>query len=185
MMTARLDEAFAYARHLHRDQKRKGTAIPYIGHLMAVSALVIEAGGDEDQAIAALLHDAAEDQGGLVTLGAIRERFGGPVAAIVSDCTDAWTDPKPPWRARKEAYLAELPTKPRRSLLVSLADKVQNAEAIASDYRELGDGLWSRFSGGADGTRWYYARLAGMFSELMPGPLADRLSRAVVAFNGV
>ena len=121
---------------------------------MAVAALVVEHGGDEDQAIAALLHDAAEDQGGLATLDDVERRFGAKVAEIVSDCTDAWTEPKPEWRARKEAYLAKLSTKPKRSLLVSLADKVRNAEAILYDYRVLGDRLWARFTGGLEGTRW-------------------------------
>jgi (p)ppGpp synthase/HD superfamily hydrolase len=182
MLTSRYDEAFQYAHSLHREQTRKGTDIPYISHLMTVSAIVVEHGGNEDQAIAALLHDAAEDQGGTATLDEVRRRFGDSVAEIVYDCTDAWTEPKPEWRSRKEAYLAKLPAKSARSLLVSLADKVHNAEAILSDYRALGDPLWQRFNGGADGTRWYYAALADIFEEVIPGALADRLSRAVKAF---
>ncbi len=122
MLTERFDDAFGFAHRLHRAQPRKGTSIPYISHLMTVAALVIETGGDEDQAIAALLHDAVEDKGGADTLEKIRATFGETVAMIVSDCTDAWTEPKPPWRARKEAYLLALPDKPQRSLLVSLAD---------------------------------------------------------------
>ncbi len=183
MLTDRFDEAFRYAHSLHRDQTRKGTSIPYISHLMTVAALVVEHGGNEDQAIAALLHDAVEDQGGAETLAKIGTDFGDAVAAIVSDCTDAWTEPKPPWRARKEAYLAALPGKPAQSLLVSLADKTHNAEAILFDYRVLGDRLWGRFNGGADGTRWYYSALADVFSDAMPGPLSDRLSRAAKAFS--
>ena len=183
MLTARYDEAFQYAHELHGNQKRKGTTIPYISHLMIVSALVIENGGTEDQAIGALLHDAAEDQGGTATLDVVRERFGDVVAEIVSDCTDAWDEPKPQWRPRKEAYLAELPAKPQRSLLVSLADKTHNAEAILFDYRVLGDELWDRFNGGADGTRWYYRSLAEFFAKEMPGRLSDRLSRAATAFS--
>jgi (p)ppGpp synthase/HD superfamily hydrolase len=109
---------------------------------MIVSALVIENGGTEDQAIGALLHDAAEDQGGMKTLDEVRKRFGDVIGEIVSDCTDAWDDPKPLWQPRKEAYLAELPAKAPRSLLVSLADKTHNAEAILFDYRVLGDALW-------------------------------------------
>jgi (p)ppGpp synthase/HD superfamily hydrolase len=182
MLTDRYDEAFRYAHELHGRQKRKGGPIPYISHLMIVSALVIENGGNEDQAIGALLHDAAEDQGGVPTLEAVRHRFGDVVAEIVSDCTDSWEEPKLEWWPRKEAYLAELPAKPPRSLLVSLADKTHNAEAILSDYRVLGDALWDRFTGGAAGTRWYYQSLAKIFSELMPGRLSDRLSRAVTAF---
>ena len=183
MLTERLDEAFRYAHRLHRDQRRKGGSIPYVSHLMTVSALVIEHGGDEDQAIAGLLHDAVEDQGGLETLTEIRSMFGDDVAAIVSDCTDAWGEPKPPWRERKEAYLAALPNKPLRSQLVSLADKTHNAESILSDYRMLGDDLWDRFNGGADGTRWYYSALDDVFSKTIPGSLSDRMSRAVAAFS--
>lgn len=103
MLTDRFDDAFHYAHRLHRAQTRKGTPIPYISHLMTVAALVVEHGGNEDQAVAGLLHDAAEDQGGAATLEQIREKFGDAVADIVSDCTDAWTEPKPEWRARKEA----------------------------------------------------------------------------------
>jgi (p)ppGpp synthase/HD superfamily hydrolase len=182
MLTDRYDEAFRYAHELHGAQMRKGTSIPYISHLMIVSALVIENGGNEDQAIGALLHDAAEDQGGRETLEAVRDRFGDGVAEIVSDCTDAWTEPKPKWRPRKEAYLATLKMKPARSLLVSLADKTHNAEAILSDYRVLGDAVWDRFNGGADGTRWYYKAMADTFADVMPGRLSDRLSRAAKAF---
>jgi (p)ppGpp synthase/HD superfamily hydrolase len=182
MLTNRYDEAFHYAHSLHREQTRKGTDIPYISHLMVVSAIVVEHGGNEDQAIGALLHDAAEDQGGAATLDEIRQRFGTSVAEIIYDCTDAWTEPKSEWRARKEAYLEKLPAKSKRSLLVSLADKVHNAEAILFDYRTLGDPLWQRFNGGAEGTRWYYVALADVFEQALPGPLADRLSRAVKAF---
>lgn len=182
MLTERFDEAFCYAHRLHRTQTRKGTRIPYVSHLITVSALVIEHGGDENQAIAALLHDAAEDQGGAATLAEIRKAFGGDVATIVSDCTDSWVEPKPPWRARKEAYLAALPGKKAKSLLVSLADKTHNAEAILFDYRELGDALWDRFNGGAEGTRWYYSALAEVFSVSLPGRLSERLGRAVTGF---
>jgi (p)ppGpp synthase/HD superfamily hydrolase len=183
MLTSRYDEAFRYAHELHGSQKRKGGPIPYISHLMIVSALVLENGGTENQAIGALLHDAAEDQGGAPTLQEVRNRFGDVVAEIVSDCTDSWDDPKADWRPRKQAYLTALPAKAHRSLLVSLADKTHNAEAILSDYRVLNDGVWDRFKGGAGGTRWYYQSLAKLFSEVMPGRLSDRLSRAATAFS--
>jgi (p)ppGpp synthase/HD superfamily hydrolase len=183
MLTERFDEAFNYVHQLHRTQTRKDTPTPYISHLMTVVALVVEHGGNEDQAIGALLHDAAEDQGGVETLEDIRRRFGDTVAEIVSDCTDAWTEPKPDWRPRKKAYLAKLASKPTQSLLVSLADKTHNAEAILFDYRDLGDRLWPRFNGGAEGTRWYYGALVDVFSQTMPGRLSDRLSRAVLAFS--
>ena len=183
-LSIRFDEALAYAHALHRDQTRKGTAVPYISHLIAVAAIVIENGGSEDEAIAALLHDAAEDQGGHATLAVVRQRFGDAVAGIVEDCTDSWREPRPPWRERKEAYLARLPEKGPSSLLVSLADKTHNAEAIHFDYLELGDDLWSRFSGGADGTRWYYGALSDTFRRVLPGRLSDRLVRAVAGFSG-
>ncbi|HWI25763.1 MAG TPA: HD domain-containing protein [Stellaceae bacterium] len=182
ILSRRYDDALIYASGLHREQMRKGTQIPYVSHLLAVSSLVIEHGGDEDQAIAGLLDDAAEDQGGEATLREIRSRFGEEVAKIVSDCTDAWTEPKPPWRARKEAYIAILPRKDKRSLLVSLADKTHNARAILMDYRLLGDELWSRFNGGRDGTIWYYTELAAIFKMAVPGLLSRELDDTVTAF---
>jgi (p)ppGpp synthase/HD superfamily hydrolase len=183
LLTERFDDALRYAHRLHRAQTRKGTSTPYISHLLTVSALILEHGGNEDQAIAGLLHDAAEDQGGEDTLAEIRTTFGNTVAGIVSDCTDAWTEPKPPWRERKETYLTALPGKPALTLLVSLADKTHNAEAILFDYCDLGDDLWQRFNGGREGTRWYYNTLAGIFSQVMPGRLSDRLTRAVAGFS--
>ncbi len=179
-LTERFDDALAYASRIHRRQLRKGTAIPYVSHLLAVSAIAIENGADEDQAIAALLHDAVEDQGGSERLADIRARFGERVAEIVSDCTDAETSPKPPWRARKEAYVANLSHKPRASLEVSLADKTHNARAIANDLHVHGNALWDRFSGGREGCLWYYRTLADAFVRLVPGPAANRLE-AVVA----
>ena len=131
----------------HRDQRRKGTEIPYIGHLLGVCSLVIEDGGTEDEAIAALLHDAAEDQGGEQTLERIRAEFGDHVAEIVRACSDTLEDPKPPWRTRKEAYLAHLDEQPAPVLRVSLADKLFNARAILRDYLSVGDELWQRFNG--------------------------------------
>jgi len=184
MPTERFDEALAMAISKHRDQFRKATDIPYISHLMAVSGLVLENGGDEDQAIAGLLHDAVEDAGGLAMLDEIRKQFGDRVADIVWDCTDAWETPKPPWQERKDKYLANLPTKPLASLLVSLADKVHNARAIRDDYRKLGDELWNRFAGGKDGTIWYYRELSRTFSKVTPGRLADELARLVTEFDG-
>jgi (p)ppGpp synthase/HD superfamily hydrolase len=173
-----------FASELHRKQLRKETTIPYISHLLAVCGLVIECGGTEDQAIAALLHDAVEDQGGQPTLAKIKSRYGDVVAEIVSDCTDAWTDPKPPWRARKEAYIAGLPTKPARSLLVSLADKVHNVDTVLRDYQLVGEALWDRFNGGRAGTIWNYQSLSAVFSETLPCPLSDRFSRLVRQLPG-
>ena len=182
IITDRYNEALSYAETLHRSQLRKGTSIPYISHLMTVSALVLEHGGDEDQAIAGLLHDAAEDQGGEATLADIKTRFGNSVAAIVADCTDSWEEPKPEWRPRKEAYIESLFKKPQASLLVSLADKTHNAEAILHDYHEIGDDIWARFTGGKDGTHWYYQTLKDSFAKLIPGRLQQRMANAVDRF---
>jgi (p)ppGpp synthase/HD superfamily hydrolase len=178
-LTARFEEAVVYAVRLHAQQKRKGTEIPYASHLFAVASLVLEDGGDEDQAIAALLHDAAEDQGGRPTLEEIRRRFGDRVAAIVLGCTDSEIEPKPPWRARKEAYVAHLRNAPRDVLCVSVADKLHNARSILSDLKRHGGGLWSRFSGGRDGVLWYYRTLVRVYQDAGVGFLADELDRVV------
>jgi (p)ppGpp synthase/HD superfamily hydrolase len=179
MLSTRFDEAFQFAHDLHRTQTRKGTSIPYISHLLAVSAIVIENGGDEDQAIGALLHDAAEKGDGKNTLAEIKRQFGDSVAEIVSDCTDSFAQPKPGWRSRKEIYLAKLPATAPQSQLVSLADKIHNAEAISLDYQIYGDRIWQKYEDGAEGVRWYYTALATRFARLMPGPLSERLERAV------
>lgn len=185
MLSDRFDEALAFASRLHRHQRRKGTGIPYISHLLSVAALVLEHGGNEDQAVAGLLHDAAEDQGGRKTLDEIRRRFGETVATIVADCTDSWEEDasqKKDWRPRKEAYIAELRKKDAASLFVSLADKTHNARTILHDYRHIRDDLWGRFQGGKEGTLWYYRTLSTFYSEALPGPLASELERTVAAF---
>ncbi len=178
-LDSRFNEALTYAANLHREQARKGTEIPYISHLLAVAGLVLEQGGDEDTAIAALLHDAVEDQGGEATLREISSRFGARVAGIVSACSDADTIPKPPWKARKDAYIDSLPHKDEATLLVSLADKVHNARAILLDYRSMGESLWGRFTGGREGTLWYYRKLLDGFQGRTPAPLWEELDRVV------
>jgi (p)ppGpp synthase/HD superfamily hydrolase len=174
----RLAAAAELAFRLHAAQRRKGTAIPYISHLMAVSALVLEHGGDEEQAIAALLHDAIEDCGAEQE-AVIRARFGPRVGAIVRACTDAEVSPKPPWRARKEACLAHLEHAPTEALLVSACDKLHNARAILADLRAEGPSVFARFTAGQKGTLWYYAALAAAFRRLLPGRLAEELAREV------
>jgi GTP pyrophosphokinase len=159
ILSDRYAEAFAYALELHRNQRRKETEIPYVAHLMAVSGLVLEHGGTETEAIAALLHDAVEDQGGPPTLAQIQSRFGESVAAIVNGCSDTDATPKPPWRKRKEDYIAHVRRAPASVRLVSAADKLHNARAILADYRVHGESLWSRFKGGKDGTLWNYRAL--------------------------
>jgi (p)ppGpp synthase/HD superfamily hydrolase len=178
-LTPRFDDALAYASALHRGQVRKGSGIPYVSHLLAVAALVLEAGGDEEQAIAGLLHDAVEDCGGLPRLAEIRARYGDRVADIVWACTDSHEEPKPEWRARKEAYVAGMAAKPADALLVSLADKTHNLSAIARDHAAIGDAVWDRFTGGRDGTLWYYSTLAATFEGVLPGQAAEAFSAGV------
>jgi len=171
LITSRFSKAFTFAANLHAQQTRKGTTIPYIAHLMAVAAIVLEHGGTEDQAIAALLHDTIEDQGQHFAGGVdglrveIERAFGTAVLSIVEACTDADTIPKPPWRARKEAYVAHIRTAPAEALMVSCADKLHNARAILRDYRTIGEALWPRFTGGKEGTLWYYQALVDAFQS--------------------
>ena len=182
-LSSRYEAALVMASQLHASQKRKGTSIPYISHLLAVSSLVLEHGGSEDQAIAALLHDAVEDQGGLPTLVKIRDHFGDVVAEIVDHCTDAYEEPKPEWRIRKEEYIASIAEKPLDAVLVSCADKLHNARAILNDLRTLGDELWGRFTGGKAGTLWYYQSLADAFDDALGNALSAELNRTVKEIN--
>ena len=174
-LTQQFKEALDYALELHRDQQRKGSDTPYIAHLLAVASLVLEDGGDEEQAIAALLHDAPEDQGGRQTLDTIRQRFGDRVADIVDGCTDTYESPKPPWRQRKQAYLDHLQTAPDEVCRVSLADKLHNARSILTDLLRSGDGVWERFNGGKEGTLWYYHNLLQVFRSRSQSPLVAEL----------
>src|ERR1700680_1458822 len=157
--------AFSFAAEKHAGQARKASTIPYIGHLMGVASLVLEAGGDEDLAIAALLHDVVEDCGGAPMLKEVRRRFGQRVAKVVDGCTDADTTPKPPWRERKDIYLRHLKTADADTRLVSAADKLNNVRSILSDYRAIGESVWSRFTGGREGTLWYYRTLREVFHQ--------------------
>jgi (p)ppGpp synthase/HD superfamily hydrolase len=177
--TARFCEALGYAVQLHAQQRRKGSDTPYIAHLLSVTAIVLEHGGREDEAIAALLHDAIEDQGGAPVREEIERRFGPVVAAIVDGCSDSETIPKPPWHQRKENYLAHLPAAGRSVHLVSAADKLHNVRALLDDYREHGEALWDRFSGGRAGTLWYYRAVADVLAASFPGPLVQKLEMAV------
>ena len=161
--TARFEAALVYAHKVHQSQRRKGTGIPSIAHILGVTALAIEYGATEDEAIAALLHDAAEDGGGEATLAEIRASFGDAVADIVLGCSDSLVeDPedKLPWRERKENYLAHLENASNSVCLVSAADKLHNVRSIMRDYREHGEEIWDRFQGRRDGTLWYYETVA-------------------------
>lgn len=176
----RFEQALVFAAREHRLQRRSGDGgIPYIGHLLGVCALVIEDGGDEDEAIAALLHDAVEDQGGEAMLARIRDEFGERVAYIVLACSDTTEEPKPPWKKRKVAYLDHLETASANVLRVSLADKLFNARAILRDYLVLGDKVWARFKEGRVGQLWYYRALADAFARVAPGSRSRELSEVV------
>jgi (p)ppGpp synthase/HD superfamily hydrolase len=172
-LTARFEEALVLAFRLHAGQTRKGTDTPYISHLLAVTGIVLEHGSSEDEAIAALLHDAAEDAGGRETLEKIRDRFGETVADIVAGCTDSWTIPRPPWKERKEAFIAHLRGASASVRLVATADKLHNARTILADYRALGESVWSRFNGGREGTLWYYRALVDVLRDAGPAPIVE------------
>ena len=178
-ISERFIEALVFASQLHANQTRKGSGVPYIAHLMGVTSIALEHGANEDEAIAALLHDAIEDQGGETTREEIRRRFGDIVTEIVNGCTDSDTIPKPPWRQRKEAYIAHIPNASTSVRLVSAADKLYNAQSILNDYRLLGDAVWERFKGGKNGTLWYYRALVQAFRSVESTPLIDELERVV------
>jgi (p)ppGpp synthase/HD superfamily hydrolase len=179
----RAREALLLAFDLHANQNRKGRPIPYITHLLAVAAIVGENGGDEDQFIAALLHDAVEDQGGAPMLENIRARFGNRVAALVAACTDTDQSPKPPWRARKEAYLAAVPEKSPEEKLIIAADKLHNARAIRDDLRREGIATLDRFTGGREGTLWYHRAITDALAKNWPHPLVEELRATVRAIE--
>jgi len=156
VLTPRFSDAFSYALHAHGGQAKKGTTVPYIAHLMEVTALVLMHGGNQDEAIGALLHDAAEDAGGRPRLDDIRQRFGDAVAEIVDGCSDTLETPKPPWLQRKTAYIEHLPQVSASTRLVSAADKVANVRTIVADFKSMGEEVFERFAGRRYGTLWYY-----------------------------
>lgn len=184
-LSSQFDLAFLFAHHLHRQQTRKGTDLPYLTHLMSVAALVGEYGGSEDQQIAALLHDAVEDQGGRGVLVEIEGRFGPLVAKIVSACSDSFEQPKPPWQARKEQYLRGLSHEPPEVLLVSACDKLHNARSIVKDLLEFGASTWSRFTGGQEGSIWYYSALVETYRKCFDHPVVDELDVTVTRMRAL
>jgi (p)ppGpp synthase/HD superfamily hydrolase len=175
----RLQRAFRYAAEKHAGQTRKQTAVPYLSHLMAVSSLVLEAGGDEDLAIAALLHDVVEDCGGTPRLREIRKQFGPRVAKIVEGCTDSYVVPKPEWLQRKKDYIREVKHADAETRLVSAADKLHNVGTILKDYREQGERIWERFTGKREGTLWYYRALSDEYQRRYPNRITRELALAV------
>ena len=162
-LSPRFEEALMFAAQKHQHQTRKGTTIPYIAHLMQVSGIALENGANEDEAIAALLHDVIEDQD--VTEEELTRRFGPEVAAIVAGCSDSASTDKAPWKQRKEAYIAHVLTASSSVRLVSSCDKLHNARAILADYQELGEGLWSRFNASPGDILWYYQSLVHAFQQ--------------------
>ena len=178
-LSDRFGDALLYAYALHANQRRKGTQIPYIAHLLCVTALVLEAGGGEDEAIAALLHDAVEDQGGQGTFEEIRVKYGHHVADMVAELTDSWEDPKPPWQERKEQYLKHLWEVSPEVRKISLADKLHNARSILYALREEGETTWEKFHGGKNGTLWYYKSLASFFAATGDDQMTQDLTQVV------
>lgn len=175
----RFDEALVLASTLHRDQSRKASGVPYVAHLLAVAALVLEEGGSEDMAIAALLHDAAEDQGGEATLAGIQAAFGLDVARWVRQASDTFERPKPDWEQRKRHHLAAIPMADREARLIMLADKVHNARSILADHVRVGPEIWDRFSVPRERTVWYYQTLLEVFDREISPTLYDELNECV------
>lgn len=185
-LSPKFAEALCFASELHNQQCRKGTDIPYIAHLLAVASIALEHGADEQEAIAALLHDSVEDQsnGNPEALKKqIRQRFGQTVLTIIEGCTDAEVIPKPPWRGRKEQYIAHLAAASPSVLLVSASDKLHNARSILTDLVTIGPEIWNRFNGGRDGTLWYYRALVTAFEARGRSALIDELHRVVTAIE--
>ncbi len=181
-LSSRFEDALQYAAQIHSTQKRKGTQIPYVAHLLGVAGIALEYGATEDEAIGALLHDAAEDAGGRGRLDEVRQRFGPAVAAIVEGCTDTFETPKPDWETRKKNYLAHLSETSHSVLLVSASDKLHNARAILRDYRTHGEQLWPRFTGGKEGSLRYYRSLVNAYRKAADPAikeLVDELDRVV------
>jgi GTP pyrophosphokinase len=179
MLSDRFTDALTFATQLHAKQTRKGGGVPYIAHLLGVASIALEHGANENEAIAALLHDAIEDQGGAATREEIRRRFGNTVTEIVDGCTESDLTPKPPWIERKQAYIAHIPEASPSVRLVSASDKLHNARSVLNDYRILGDAVWERFQGGKEGTLWYYHSLVEVFRSTGSTPLIDELERTV------
>ena len=185
ILSHRFTQALVYATELHAEQIRKGSKVPYISHLLGVASIALEYGADEDEAIAALLHDAIEDQGGQTVRAEIRVRFGERVTEIVDGCTDTDTTPKPPWAERKKAYIARISSTLPSVRLVSAADKLHNIRSILKDYRTQGDVVWDLFKGGKQGTLWYYRSLVAAFHEADSTPIVIELDRLVTELESL
>jgi len=175
MTRDRIAEAIEMCVRVHAGQTRKGSGAPYVFHPLAVAGLVADAGGDEDQILAAILHDAVEDGGGEPVRAEIETRFGADVAAMVVAASDTDQTPKPPWRPRKEAFVSRIRNESPRVKLVVAADKVHNVQALRRDLESAGPEVWGRFNGGHEGTVWYYRAVAEALAEGWDHPLAREL----------
>lgn len=175
----RFEQALLFALRIHAGQLRKGSRAPYYSHLLGVASLVLEDGGSETEAIAALLHDAAEDGAGQQTLDEIRVQFGDVIAEIVLDCSDTLENPKPPWKARKQAHIDHLQTCRPESVNIKLADNVHNASNLLRSLHESGPEVWVDFKGGKEGTLWYYKQMHRVFCQTRNGFLVDEFARLI------
>lgn len=175
----KFEEALLFANRIHAQQKRKASGAPYLAHILGVTALVLEDGGSEEEAIAALLHDAAEDQGGEEVLAAIREKFGEKVEQIVRECSDTLVSPKPPWKERKEDHLNGLENALPETIRIMQADKVYNARNLQRTLIEQGPQTWQNFKGGREGTLWYFRQMHTLLSQTHSGYLMDELARLI------
>ena len=185
LLTQRFEDALVFTAQLHAHQPRKGGQIPYLSHLMSVAALVLEDGGDEDEAIAALLHDSAEDQGGKKTLENIRNRFGERVADIVLECSDSLTTPKPRWKTRKRKHIELILTASPEAQRVITADKLHNARSLLQDLRSLGSSTWDKFQGGKEGTLWYYRAVQQALNQGSESYLLEELERVIIEIENL
>lgn len=168
----KFERGLVCAHRWHQQQRRKGDPpTPYIAHLLGVASNVIEAGGTEEEAVAALLHDAVEDQGGQQRLQQIQELFGDEVARLVAACSDRIEAPAPPWRERKETYIQKLSKAGLSVRRIAVADKLYNARSIIRDYRRVGPEVWERFRAGSGEVRWYYRALGEALEVAPPDPL--------------
>ncbi|HEV3110024.1 MAG TPA: HD domain-containing protein [Candidatus Binataceae bacterium] len=182
-LTSRFADAFAFAFEVHREQTKKGGSVPYISHLLEVAGLVLSYGGNEDEAIAALLHDAVEDHPDIASFETIGKRFGAPVAAIVESCSDSTVIPKPPWKPRKERYIAHMREADESVLMVAAADKLANARAVMKDYRVVREDVWKRFNAPKPEQLWYYRTVTKALADRAGNgrarELIEELKRAV------
>lgn len=165
MMSERFVGAMELANELHGDQIRKGTTVPYISHLLIVSGMVLQHGGNEDEAIGALLHDSVEDCGGKPVMVKIRKRFGDKIADLVDGCSETDIQPKPPWLERKKDYIENIKSAIPSVRLITCADKIHNASSIISEYRKVGEKVWDRFKANKNETLWFYSSFVAAMQE--------------------